>query len=517
MKNKIYLVFGIFGLITLASYISVRFIFLLLPSLSWLDKTMAILLIMAELHLALHSLGFMIYILNKKRGIIKKRRSAHINFDNPPKVAIIVAARHEPKHILEETFTSLHCVDYKNKEIYLLDDSSQKKFKTEADLIAKKYGAKVFRRKSRHGAKAGIINDFIKKIDAPYIAIFDADQNPMPDFLKRVIPIIHADDKLAFIQTPQVYTNINVSQIAKASAMQQTIFYESMCEGKEFGEAMFCCGTNVVFKKEALSEIGGFEENSVTEDFATSVKLHLEGYKSCYYNHATAFGMAPESLPAYFKQQARWAAGDAQVLRTLLRLWFTHPVKAFKSMTLFQWWEYFLSSTFYFVGWSFFILMITPAIYLILNVPSFFLWPEIYFATFVPYFGIFTLAFYSTMMDRHYRLKEIYRGVILSFLAFPVYIKGTFSGLLNRKMRFQITQKGKGEVFSQIALWPYYSIIFIYLLALFFGFLKIGENIYAISINIFWITYHLFILLHIFSLNTASNFDNEWYTATKRT
>lgn len=516
MKKKIYLIFGIFGFVALGAYMSARFTFLLFPGLDWGDKILAILLIMAEFHLALHSLGFMIYITRKSSGATKKRRSAHIDSNNPPGVAIIVAARHEPKHILEETFTALRGVDYKNKELYLLDDSSLKSFKSQANQIAKKYGVKVFRRVKRHGAKAGIINDFLQQVKTPYVAIFDADQNPMPDFLKRVIPIIHGDSKLAFIQTPQVYTNIDVSQIAKASAMQQTIFYESMCEGKELGEAMFCCGTNVVFKKEALLKIGGFEENSITEDFATSIKLHLEGYKSCYYNHATAFGMAPESLPAYFKQQARWAAGDAQVLRTLLGLWFRHPIKTFKAMTLFQWWEYFLSSTFYFVGWSFFILMITPAIYLIFDKPSFFLAPEIYLASFLPYFGIFTLAFYSTMIERNYKLKDIYRGVILSFLTFPVYMKATLAGFFDRKMKFQITQKGKEEVFPQIALWPYYLMILIYIVAFIFGILKLETNFYAVLINMFWILYHLFILFHVFQLNSNPNFSNEWYTATKR-
>jgi cellulose synthase (UDP-forming) len=148
MKKTTYFVLGIFGLISLSAYILVRFFFLLLPGIGTVDKLMAILLILAELHLALHSLGFMIYVLRKSAGVVKKRRSAHIDFDNPPQVAVIVVARHEPKHVLEETFTAINSLDYKNKNLYLLDDSSLKSYKDEANKISKKYGARIFRRTS---------------------------------------------------------------------------------------------------------------------------------------------------------------------------------------------------------------------------------------------------------------------------------------------------------------------------------------------------------------------------------
>src|SRR5437764_501255 len=97
--------------------------------------------------------------------------------------------------------------------------------------------------------------------------VFDADQNPTPSFLKETVSLIERDPKIAFVQTPQFYSNMDVSHLAKAAAVQQSIFFENICQAKESVDAMFCCGTNFLMRKSALWEAGGFDETSITEDF----------------------------------------------------------------------------------------------------------------------------------------------------------------------------------------------------------------------------------------------------------
>ncbi len=339
------------------------------------------------------------------------------------------------------------------------------------------------------------------------MAIFDADQNPMPGFLQKTVYFLEKDEKLAFIQTPQFYTNIDVSPIAKGSTVQQAIFYEAICEGKSLSDAMFCCGTNVLFRKSALDEVGGFDEASITEDFATSVKLHSGGYKSLYYKNVCAFGMAPESLPAYFKQQNRWAAGTISVMNKLIRQFIRNP----RSLSIPQWWEYFLAATYYFIGWAFFILMISPIAYLLFNVPSFFYHPAYYIGTFVPYYILSLLIFYTTMLKRNYPFKSVYLGTILGMLSFPVLMKSAAAGLFNKKMTFGITAKGKKEKMSFISLWPWHVMLLLNIAAVGSGVNRImwGENLYSIGVNIFWAVYHMFILLHIYVLNKEPVLEEE--------
>jgi cellulose synthase (UDP-forming) len=217
-------------------YFIARVILFTYWELTLIERLVALLLLISETFLLVHATGFILSVLRIKRP--KKQVPLLQKMTTHPSVAVVVAARHEPKHILQETFTTLTNLDYPAKNIYLLDDSSDAQYIKEADEIAKEFKVKVFRREKRHGAKAGVINDAIKTMNEKYITIFDADQNPMPDFLERTIPILEKDEKISFVQTPQFYTNIATSPVSEGAAMQQAIFYEGICEGKNEDNAI---------------------------------------------------------------------------------------------------------------------------------------------------------------------------------------------------------------------------------------------------------------------------------------
>ncbi|MDD4183029.1 MAG: glycosyltransferase, partial [Candidatus Omnitrophica bacterium] len=241
-------------------YIAVRTALFLFAEYTAIEKFFASLLVAGDLFIILHSTGYAVNIIKMYSG---KKKESYPGYESLkgklPSVAILVAARHEPKDILENTFVTLKNINYENKRIYFLDDSSDEKYTREADELCRDYSLILFRRQIRHGAKAGIINDCLKALTEDYVVIFDADQNPLPEFLNVLVPIIEKDKKLAYIQTPQFYSNIEESRVARASAFQQAVFYEYICEGKSSGGAMFCCGTNVIFRREALTDVGGLD------------------------------------------------------------------------------------------------------------------------------------------------------------------------------------------------------------------------------------------------------------------
>ena len=185
---------------------------------------------------------------------------------------------------------------------------------------------------------------------------------------------------------------------------------------------MFCCGTNIVFRRQALIEVGGLDESTVTEDFATSIKLHQKKWKSLYYNHVNAFGMAPQNLSSYFMQQYRWANGTIGVLK---RIFWNFIIRPF-SLKPGQWWEYFLSGSYYIVGLAFFILMMFPILYLLLDIPSFFARPEVYFLAFLPYIMLSSGVVYFVLGGRHYTVRDLFLGLLLGSITFPVYLRAAF-------------------------------------------------------------------------------------------
>jgi cellulose synthase (UDP-forming) len=483
-------------------YVVVRTTLFLFATYTPIEKVLALILIFGEFFVLLHALGYVFNVLRvfrtQKTAAEERQLPPASQLRPEPSVAILVAARHEPKEVLQGTFITINTINYKNKEVYLLDDSSLEEYKKEAAELAEEFDLKLFRRTARRGAKAGIINDCLKTLDQKYIAIFDADQNPMPDFLRVLIPVLEKDSKLAFVQTPQFYSNIEESSIARGAAFQQAVFYEYICEGKNTENAMFCCGTNIVFRHKALIDVGGLDESTVTEDFATSLKMHAKGWKSLYYPHVYAFGMGPVGLSGYFKQQFRWATGTISVFKKLLWRFLTRPF----SLKPMQWWEYLLSSSYYMVGIAFFCLMICPVLYLLFGVPSFFARTEVYFLAFMPYITLSLAIFYMVLGSRNYKVKDLFLGQLLGVSSFSVYIRGVISALLGFKTTFGITEKIKGRSLSYFRLWPQLAMLGLNFIALIWGVNRfIYEKNMAILVNGFWALYHFLVLSSVFYFN----------------
>lgn len=497
-RKSVVLALAGFAVIAILIYFIARSLLFLYSAYTGIEKVSAVLLISSELFVLLHGLGYVLNIINatsfKGNGLHFKA----VSFNSKPPVAILVAARHEPKEVIENTILTINNIDYPNKELYFLDDSSDERYMKEADELSRKYNFKIFRRALRRGAKAGIINDCIKGLNHKYVVIFDADQNPLPNFLNVLIPIMEDNDKLAFTQTPQFYTNIDKNRVARAAAFQQAVFYEYICEGKSSREAMFCCGTNVIFRLKALLAVNGLDESTVTEDFATSLKLHSAGWSSLYYNHVYAFGMGPNNILGYFKQQFRWAAGTITVLKKLVLLLILRPF----SLSFSQWWEYFLSGSYYLVGVAFFFLMVCPLAYLLFNVPSFFASQSVYLFTYLPYIILTTSVFYNVLRKRNYTIQDLFLGQLLGACTFPVYLSAGICALFGFKVTFGITEKNNGTAASYAVLWPQILFIFINIIALTWGLNRfIYERDMAILVNSFWVLYHTAVLSGIFYFN----------------
>jgi len=482
-------------LISLIVYIIARTYFVYHIRFTFFEEIFAILFLLAEAFLLIHSFAFFLDIVSENRphnAPPQKKPGQHVS------VAVLIPARHEPKEVVETTLLTCLNMAYENKTVYLLDDSTIESFKVEAQELTEALGAKLFTRKNNRGAKAGIINDFMATMTEKYIAVFDADQNPMPEFLNHILPFLEGDDRLAFVQTPQFYTNTDASPVAHISNVQQAVFFEYVCEGKSTNESMFCCGTNVVIRRSALEDVAGFDEDTVTEDLATSLKMHKKQWKSLYYNKAYTFGMAPEDLGSYFKQQSRWAMGSFQLLRKLFCLFFTN-ITALRPL---QWFEYTLSSSYYLIGVADLFLIIGPILYIFVNIPAYFMAPEVYVLTFVPYFLLSFLVYYASMGKKKYSRIDIFKVQMLSMMTMPIYLRSAFLVLFNIKRGFQITPKGGSRRVSLLTLWPQYLLWLIHLSALTWGVLRLYYYpSLAVGMNVLWVAIHTGMFTGLFYFN----------------
>ncbi|MGH3472026.1 MAG: glycosyltransferase family 2 protein, partial [Nocardioidaceae bacterium] len=195
-----------------------------------------------------------------------------------PAVDVFVPVFDEPIDIVEPTIAAA-CAMHGTPQVALLDDSGGRR--QYADL-ARRHGVRYICRSDHDGAKAGNINHALARTDAPYVAVFDCDHLPCAEFLKETLGHFR-DPEVAYVQTPQYYANHDTGgQLAGAAWAQQALFFGTIATGKDSMGAMFCCGTNVVYRRSALEASGGLPQSSVTEDFELSITLHELGWRSVY-------------------------------------------------------------------------------------------------------------------------------------------------------------------------------------------------------------------------------------------
>ena len=487
------------ALTLLCVYASFRGASLFNPGYRWIDRLFAILLLGAEVFILFHGIGYLATVLRASKGYDVTRTRVFVPTTTPP-VAIIVASFNEDLALLEDTIASVANLDYPNKRVYLLDDSTKEDLQRGAQQLAEKYGCSYVHRVKRRGYKAGAINDLLKTIGEKYLVIFDADQKPVPSFLKEIIPLLEEDETLAFVQTPQFYANTEHSVVARGAYYQQAVFYEYICEGKSTSNAMFCCGTNVVLRTKALREIGGFDEASVTEDFATSLRLHSKGWKSLYYNRVFTYGLGPETLAGYFTQQMRWAIGTIGIFKRVVSLLFHHP----GTLRPAQWWEYSLSSSYYLIGWANLIFMICPVAYILFGIRPLIAEPLFYLAAFVPYFIVSLYVFYLSMGMRGYRVSGLLAGQSIGFISFWILITSSVIAILGKQRAFGVTPKGvKGRLPFKYLL-PQLTLLALSLLGLVLGIYRVlVTSDYTMLVNVFWVGYHSFLLGSVFYFNRS--------------
>lgn len=530
LKGIVYSSLFAFALVVMLIYLFVRIWLTLTSHPTPLGVVLAIILLSAECFILIHSIG---YFLNIFR-VVKDNAGFTPQIKIPklvtlPSVAIVVASYKEPIHVLKDTLVCFYNLDYPNRQLYFLDDTrydqpwdteeNKQKYRHEIDELCKTYEVNVFR-SPWHGAKAGKINDFVKfmsrnpvpgteythngrrPLGEPenYLIIFDADMNPLPDFVGQLVAIMEANPKLAFTQTPQYYSNFEFNRVARAAGLQQAVFYEYICEGKGQQGAMFCCGSNVIIRRQALEEVGGFDETSVTEDFVTSLLMHKKGWSSRYLSVISAFGQGPEDLGAFFKQQFRWARGTLGCIVPLLK----NLVKSPRDYTLSQWWEHFLTATTYLNGTVYIIMVFFPILYILFDQPSFISDPLIYVCTFVPYITLTLVLFVLTLRKRNYAAKDIASVLVMNAVTFPVFVKAAFAALFNVKSTFGVTPKDGATSLPLTAFKPQIAAALLCVIATTWGIMSLiyeDYRFYGILANLIWTTYNFMVITSFLYFN----------------
>ncbi len=240
-----------------------------------------------------------------------------------PKVAVQLPIFNE-KHVVERLIDAAATLDYPadRLEIQVLDDSGDETTAlAEARAAfhrARGVNVRVLRRPDRSGFKAGALAWGLAHSDAEFLAVFDADFRPRPDFLRRTIPALLARPDVGMVQTRWSHLNDEYSPLTRAQAVAlDGHFVIEQTARNRSGLLINFNGSGGVWRRACIEEAGGWQADTMTEDMDLSYRAQLAGWRSHYLPEVDAPAELPAQVEAFKRQQSRWAQGSIQCLRKL--------------------------------------------------------------------------------------------------------------------------------------------------------------------------------------------------------
>lgn len=240
-----------------------------------------------------------------------------------PTVDVFLPNCGEPVAVLRNTWDGVAAMAraYRGKvTVHCLDDAHRPAVRA----MAADYGFVYHARPDRGWfKKAGNLRYGYRHSSSDFIAIFDADFRPRHDFLNELLPYFDRDPRLGIVQSPQYFAfDARQNWLERGAGAVQELFYRAIQVSRQAHGGAICVGSNAIYRRAALDDIGGTTLIEHSEDVHTGFDLRRKGWGLQYVPLVLAKGLCPSELNAFFKQQYRWCAGSMSLLSSA-KFWRT--------------------------------------------------------------------------------------------------------------------------------------------------------------------------------------------------
>jgi cellulose synthase/poly-beta-1,6-N-acetylglucosamine synthase-like glycosyltransferase len=269
-----------------------------------------------------------------------------------PRVLVQLPLYNE-QNVVERIIDATAALDYPADRLHIqvLDDSTDATVGLAASRVAHHTGQGLsishVRRTNRSGYKAGALRHGLAENGDEFVAIFDADFVPEPDFLRRTIPYFLQDAQVGVIQTRWGHLNEDESLLTRLQAFGLNAHFLIEQVGRTFaGFFINFNGTGGVWRRACIDDAGGWHTDTLTEDLDLSYRAQLRGWRFVYRPGIVAPAELPAVMDALKSQQFRWTKGAAETAHKHLgNMWRSEQPLAVKLQATFH----LLNSTVYVV------------------------------------------------------------------------------------------------------------------------------------------------------------------------
>ncbi len=267
----------------------------------------------------------------KRDRALPKVDATPIPDDALPAVTVQLPIYNE-RYVVERLLEATAALDWPRDrlQIQLLDDSEDETVAIAADVVRRirERGVNVehVRRPERVGYKAGALAYGMASATGEYIAIFDADFVPTPDYLRRTIPAFLGQMTLprdgnpaqvAFVQARWDHLNPDYSLLTRSQALAlDGHFGVEQPARNAAGYPFGFNGSAGVWRRAAIEDprVGGWQADTLCEDLDLAYRAQMAGWQGVYLMDVAVPAEVPPQLLAFKRQQYRWAKGSVQTL-----------------------------------------------------------------------------------------------------------------------------------------------------------------------------------------------------------
>jgi cellulose synthase/poly-beta-1,6-N-acetylglucosamine synthase-like glycosyltransferase len=266
---------------------------------------------------------WMVYLYYKHKKNKTAEPAARFHAEDLPRITVQLPIFNE-QYVVDRLLDAVCRLEYPKEklDIQLLDDSTDETVEV-ARILVDRYVAlghpvTYIHRENREGFKAGALEAGLKTAQGEFIAIFDADFVPPPDFL---LTCIHhfTDPQIGMVQTRWTHINRHYSVLTEVEAILLDGHFVLEHSARSRSGVFFNFnGTAGIWRRRAIDEAGGWEHDTLTEDTDLSYRAQLRGWKFIYLQDVECPAELPVEMTAFKTQQARWAKGLIQVSKKIL-------------------------------------------------------------------------------------------------------------------------------------------------------------------------------------------------------
>lgn len=380
-----------------------------------MDLIIIIIYTLALLLIFFYSLAQLNLYFNYLKAKKCKQDCETFNLNNPNEVPYVTIQLplYNEKYVVERLLNNIATIEYPKDrlEIQVLDDSTDESVLQTKDQIEelRANGLDIIHitRVNRKGFKAGALKEGLKIAKGEFIAIFDADFLPKPNWLLKTIPYFK-DEQIGVVQTRWGHINRNYSMLTKVQAFALDFHFILEQVGRNFGNHFINFnGTAGVWRKSCILDAGDWQGDTLTEDLDLSYRAQLKDWKFKYLEDVETPAELPVVISAARSQQFRWNKGAAENFQKLYWRLFTDKTVSVK--TKFHCFFHLLNSSMFLLVLLVAILSV-PVLFIKNNNPDF----SWYFNV-IAFFGLSTLIFFISYWLTY---KKIHGGGFKNFISF---------------------------------------------------------------------------------------------------